>query len=389
MSGEFTFGFAFDDNIQSIGDTVDVSGMSIGVNIEKPLSPHRNSVPTAEVDNAVILDDLTIACPVSDNYQYDNYIIPFGELYYGKISNTTTHTPRPITFDYEGDVEDNGQLGDDIDGYIECTDNKLFKCLRSNEQIETGLDKAADIIIGLYEGGYKVWECSIDLVEYITTNIEIKKMLSDEASAPIDVLELGCGNGFPGIICLKHHNVKNVVFSDLNKEVVEEITWPNIILNCKYLFEFSDYENSIRSRVQCYHGDWSDLSASLYNAREKDSSTITRFSLLLSAETLYNEKVCAKLFHMILFHLKIDGIAVISSKRYYFGVGGGTRDLMNMVDLYNVSIRKRRKKEVASGVIDCDIYYEDRELTCQVASIFEDGKSNIREILILKWVNTG
>jgi predicted nicotinamide N-methyase len=53
--------------------------------------------------------------------------------------------------------------------------------------------KKTDLITGVYEGGFKLWECSIDLVQY----------LIDE-NVPLDgksVLEVGCGHGLPGIFC--------------------------------------------------------------------------------------------------------------------------------------------------------------------------------------------
>lgn len=154
-------------------------------------------------------------------------------------------------------------------------------------------------------------------MEYITTNADVSKLLGGDAKNshnPVNVLELGCGHGFPGIICLKNKNV-SVVFSDLNREVIDEITWPNILLNCKYLFEYSDYEQSIRDRVKCFYGDWGELSSGLYSSKTEDGGipTTARFSLLLSAETLYNEKVCAKLFHMILLHLEVGEVLLLAA----------------------------------------------------------------------------
>ena len=44
---------------------------------------------------------------------------------------------------------------------------------------------------GVYEGGLKIWECSIDLASFVASGIDVKSL---------NVLELGCGAGLPGIV---------------------------------------------------------------------------------------------------------------------------------------------------------------------------------------------
>ena len=43
----------------------------------------------------------------------------------------------------------------------------------------------SDLVSGVYEGGLKIWECSIDLVHFISRNPELFEGKR--------VLELGCG----------------------------------------------------------------------------------------------------------------------------------------------------------------------------------------------------
>jgi hypothetical protein len=57
-------------------------------------------------------------------------------------------------------------------------------------------ENGSDIIPGKYEGGKKVWECSIDLAEYILSS---ELSLRRTNSLPLDALELGCGHGLPAI----------------------------------------------------------------------------------------------------------------------------------------------------------------------------------------------
>jgi hypothetical protein len=58
-------------------------------------------------------------------------------------------------------------------------------------------------------------------------------------------------------------------------------------------------------------------------------------------------------------HLSPEGQAFVASKKYYFGVGGGTTDFIHRVN---------------SG----------GQLFAEVVETFSDGKSNIREILRLR-----
>jgi len=61
---------------------------------------------------------------------------------------------------------------------------------------------------------------------------------------------------------------------------------------------------------------------------------------------------------MVLRHLSATGVALIASKRFYFGVGGGTYTLESLVQ--------------ANGLLN----YE-------MIQVYQDGASNIREIVRL------
>lgn len=211
---------------------------------------------------------------------------------------------------------------------------KLFKKVNN---IYDYLYSDYDLIPGKYEGGLKLWEGSIDLVSLLLSD---SKFLSFQDGSPKKVLELGCGHGLPGICALALGH--SVLFSDFNSEVLD-LTWCNILLNC---YEFKE-------NARCISGDWLALSERL-NDRKYDSKL---FSLILSAETLYNDDSCRRIAYMIENHLEENGIALVASKRYYFGVGGGTDELRKLISS-NISF--------------------------QVLATFEDGSSNIREIIQLQ-----
>ena len=53
----------------------------------------------------------------------------------------------------------------------------------------------SDLVSGVYEGGLKVWECAMDLVKFI-------KDLPELVKGKV-ILEIGCGQGLPGVMALK------------------------------------------------------------------------------------------------------------------------------------------------------------------------------------------
>lgn len=61
---------------------------------------------------------------------------------------------------------------------------------------------SSDLVPGVYEGGYKVWEGSIDLVRFLASTSSSEWGISINTSSR--VLEVGCGHGLPGIFALQH-----------------------------------------------------------------------------------------------------------------------------------------------------------------------------------------
>ena len=74
---------------------------------------------------------------------------------------------------------------------------------------------ANEVVPGVYEGGFQLWECTLDLL----------KFMEEMDLAGKSVYELGCGRGLPGIYA-SLHGATRVVLQDFNKEVIEEVTIP-------------------------------------------------------------------------------------------------------------------------------------------------------------------
>ena len=180
---------------------------------------------------------------------------------------------------------------------------------------------------GVYEGGRELWECAIDLVEWLAAHRRPSGT----------VLELGCGRGLPGLWCLKR-GAQQVVFSDYDADVLERYTRVDAA--------------RVGGRGVFYAGDWRGLPAAL--------SGFGTFDLILSAETAYREDTTRSLVECIARTLSATGEAVVATKRYYFGCGGGVAALENEI-----------------GRVD--------RLCCEVVWSAEDGRSNVRDILRVFW----
>ncbi|KAI9256580.1 hypothetical protein BDA99DRAFT_516823 [Phascolomyces articulosus] len=86
------------------------------------------------------------------------------------------------------------------------------------------LNSNSDLIRGVYEGGFKTWECSLDLVEYLS-------QLPKDQVTNKHVLELGCGSALPSLLLLAEDSRNQVDVQDYNDQVIRYITIPNILLN--------------------------------------------------------------------------------------------------------------------------------------------------------------
>jgi predicted nicotinamide N-methyase len=147
-----------------------------------------------------------------------------------------------------------------------------------NELIEA-INSSSDIIRGVYEGGIKTWECSIDLVRYLQS-------MSDDINGK-RILEIGCGSALPGLFCIRVGGV--VDFQDYNESVLGLVTIPNIALNTTHMpsqvemdgqFEVNvKYNLEKMNKYQYFSGDWFHLAvyANLYRIYLKICQNMTLF----------------------------------------------------------------------------------------------------------------
>jgi len=201
--------------------------------------------------------------------------------------------------------------------------------LRGDSKLNTILEDS-DLEPAVYEGGFKLWECAGDLI------VHFEATEYDFGSK--SVLDLGCGHGLPGVMALQR-NAKKVGFQDLNSEVLEHVTIPNVIENT----------GKLSQKASFVAGDWNDPKlVEILGASEWD--------LILTSDTLYSLESIPALVACVEKLLSPSGECYVGAKRYYFGVGGGVIDLMEHIN-------------------------ESLTLKAEIVKVIDDGKSNLREIV--------
>lgn len=197
----------------------------------------------------------------------------------------------------------------------------------------------SDLISGVYEGGMKVWECTFDLLRYFEDeDVSFKRK---------SVLDLGCGAGLLGIVALRR-KAREVHFQDYNSTVIEEITIPNVLVNCdssdengnvteepsKKRLKKSETHAGLLSKCRFFSGDWSNFTLLMQN-----QTPSVKYDIILTSETIYNPNYYDAL-HDLLQHLLADnGTIYLASKSHYFGVGGG-------VLLFETCIKKGNRFDI-------------------------------------------
>lgn len=175
---------------------------------------------------------------------------------------------------------------------IPLSEDFSIDIIHLEKEIKVG-ETVTDLIPGQYEGGYKLWECSVDLAEYLVKNQSdlVHQFQSDHR--PLRILELGCGIGLPGIAAQRlFPDISELWMSDFNDTVLLETTWPSLMI-CPLELAFRQSQISQLPRYSVA-GDWLTFSAWL------TAQNAPPFDLILSAETLYSPIHCQKVCKIFL-----------------------------------------------------------------------------------------
>ncbi|XP_029926729.1 histidine protein methyltransferase 1 homolog [Myripristis murdjan] len=225
-------------------------------------------------------------------------------------------------------------------------------------------EQRSDLISGVYEGGLKVWECTYDLLELIEKD--------GETFGGKRVLDLGCGAGLLGILALRR-GARQVHFQDYNSTVIEQLTLPNVLLNCheddveseedeegkgkgkkhkdgvckKTVTEKDKEKEEARdddepppkkralapsqhtslTRCRFFSGDWTTFLALVLK-----EDPAPKYDIVFTSETIYNTAYYPALHEVLHRLLAPDGLVYLATKSHYFGVGGGLHLFKNFVE---------------------------------------------------------
>ncbi|KIH86703.1 hypothetical protein SPBR_08471 [Sporothrix brasiliensis 5110] len=250
-----------------------------------------------------------------------------------------------------------------------------------------------DVKTGIYEGGFKSWESSVDLVKVL---LQQPPTTADSSSAPTpsDVASAVLLKDGPVHIIERSHPL-SITVADYNPSVLYLVTLPNFVLawalqqrHASPLLQqaliidedgdddngeleltdevkdaFCTYVASAGITLSFLSGGWSaEFVDLLYDttAAEKPAP----HTLVLGAETIYSPFALETFAVTLLSILRRDGgpvsapataKAIIGAKKLYFGVGGSLDDFVKRMREAGATVNELREEAdgVRRGVVQC------------------------------------
>lgn len=250
-----------------------------------------------------------------------------------------------------------------------------------------------DVVQGEYEGGAKVWECTNDVIDWLLSGAA-----SDSFRPGCRVLDLGCGAAMLAAFALSR-GAGHVTCQDLNISVLRDVSAPNLRLNMP-VASAAAAAPAAPQEVQLLAGPWESLAAALdsdespgadvFSADGAASPSVawlrSSIDLLLASEVLYRESHYEPLLSIIRSALKPGGIAVIGSKRTYFGaeLGGSSLSFVDYVNAKaSASFSVGAGSSAGSDAVAADA--TAKRLHATIAATLEDGRSMTRDIIVVRW----
>ncbi|MCJ1280934.1 hypothetical protein MMC26_000252 [Xylographa opegraphella] len=300
---------------------------------------------------------------------------PLNEPQLHTLEELLSHLPSSITCTSHHVA----QNGADIDAI--CLPRRDLFDIRAQVMAEvdpSSLDSSAtagllsdDILSRVYEGGFKTWECSVDLARYIFNLLATEQLVLRGMDTCI--IELGAGTALPTATLLHHlasvspssrSTRTHITVADYNAQVLALATIPNLLLTLLSTQTPShpwptegdlDVSPAMTSRfatalhdrgihISAISGAWGPAFASLISStaidrRANDDNATTAHrptvTLILASETIYSPASTRAFTQTVLALLKANSagpaqraVALVAAKRVYFGVGGGVDEFL-------------------------------------------------------------
>ncbi|KAH7412435.1 hypothetical protein BKA64DRAFT_637145 [Cadophora sp. MPI-SDFR-AT-0126] len=234
-----------------------------------------------------------------------------------------------------------------------------------------------DVKTGVYEGGFKSWESSVDVVKVLH---ERKRNVDLSGK----ILELGCGTALPFLAVFQWLLQSDVSsepsllgLADYNPTVLQLVTLPNILLSWAQTTRKESWEaegeldldeevikeflTSLESRhlkLSFFSGAWSQGFVELV---KENMDTRTSRLTIIGAETIYSP-VALKSFAETLVGLLAsmpddERTSLVAAKKVYFGVGGTMEDFCDIVRSHGCTVEQVREESdgVRRAVVEVKI----------------------------------
>ncbi|CAO1628736.1 unnamed protein product [Parajaminaea phylloscopi] len=412
MSFTFDFGPSGDEAMEDAAFESAPAGSSQGQPATLPREAALATVPSQRLD----LQDLIADLPDRISYSFVRVPVASEKEGKGRAGAQDVYLARRDLFDARFQILHEG----DEDGHGDVEES-------TREEDVAVVGTESDLIPGLYEGGLKTWECSVDLVGVL------HNLASDPSSSSTTparspfvgtslrqrrIVELGCGTALPSAYLLQHllsahpgpedaakpvspHT--HLHLCDYNRKVLQLVTLPNLLL--AYHFsraeqqgqpiapgeldltpEFLDaFCSDLQSRgiqIHFHSGPWSGLQLGAATDRGGDA---VHADLILTSETTYSLSGVHDLVQVVqrisrgaaaaafpsstqssatitdgelaelLLHDDQERpppptACLVSTKDYYFGLGGGVLALQQALQATSIAHWTRVVREFKAGV---------------------------------------
>ncbi|KAH9888243.1 hypothetical protein F4778DRAFT_413806 [Xylariomycetidae sp. FL2044] len=257
-----------------------------------------------------------------------------------------------------------------------------------------------DVKTGVYEGGFKSWESSVDLVKVLSTSSPYTGPAGDDAVAPaVRVIELGCGTALPSL-ALFHwglgtrksgkDSMLSIILADYNPTVLQLVTLPNFILTWalhqraetptltdafytegefeiapSVIEAFQGFLSSRNISLRFFSGAWSPELVQLMSSSDftTPNTGAKRSTVILGAETIYSPFALSSFTSTIFSLMEAEKAqqntaeVLVGAKKLYFGVGGSLDDFVVKARELGAIVEQVREETdgVRRGVVRCHL----------------------------------
>ncbi|KAG6915351.1 hypothetical protein DXG01_012025 [Tephrocybe rancida] len=334
----FKFDFAFDD-----GDVdLDISSQLAGTHIELAFLADAslskiNENPFAEIT----LDQLLERLP--NVLSYSPLVIPVLAK-----DGTASGTAQGVTLARRDLFDARFQLIAQ-----ESMENSASNAPSSSSSSDAlaFVEVPSDLVPGVYEGGLKTWECSVDLAGYLSglgTKLDVHGKRIIEYHSQIE-LKIGCGTAVPSMFLLRElfstssaEVETEIHVQDYNASVLELVSFPNLLLSWSEddsdmppeaspdgpgdLFLTPALKSAFLASLEAYNIRLRFFSGSWR------SFPVAPYDIVLTSETIYRSESLSPLLALLKGAVgEEEGrgkhyVCLVAAKVLYFGVGGGVEE---------------------------------------------------------------